>query len=64
MSGKITWYNIKEGFGFIFPEKPGNLRYFETPRRELFSVDQLVLYDEEVNPHNGREIAVHVKPAS
>ncbi len=65
MSGKITWYNNKQGFGFISPQIPrvnGNPRYFETHSRELFSANQIVTYDEETNPANGLKMAIHVKP--
>ena len=62
MTGTITWYNEKSGFGFVVSANGGNPLYFQTPERERFSVGQKVTYQEEIDPSVNRKVAVEVNP--
>lgn len=64
MTGEVTWYNEKQGFGFITGSNRIDRLYFHAPQRDLFSVGQKVSFETEINPHNHLQIAVNVKTAN
>lgn len=60
-TGKVVWYNQNQGFGFVAENNGVDKLYFHAFQKDAFAVGKNVTFDTELNPRNGKLIAVNVQ---